>query len=38
MIERVQRKFLYHAIFKFNVPCPPHDYKPIQRLFPRKSR
>ncbi|KAF0763191.1 Uncharacterized protein FWK35_00012275 [Aphis craccivora] len=37
MIERVQRKFLCHAAFKLNVPCPPHDYKPIQRLFSIES-
>ena len=37
MIERVQRKFLRHAAFKLNVPCPPHDYTPIQRLFSLES-
>jgi len=33
MIERVQRKFLRYAAFKLNIPCPPHDYSPIQQLF-----
>jgi len=37
MIERVQRKFLRHAAFKLNVPCPPHDYKLIQCLFSLES-
>jgi len=30
MIERVQRKFFRNAAFKLNIPCPPHDYSPIQ--------
>ena len=37
MIKRVQRKFLHHAAHKLNVPCPPHDYTPIQRLLSLES-
>jgi len=35
--KRVQRKFLHHDAYKLNVPCPPHDHTPIQRLFSLES-
>jgi len=37
MIERIQRKSLRHASFKLNIPYPPHDYTPIQRLLSLES-
>ncbi|VVC28878.1 Hypothetical protein CINCED_3A001128 [Cinara cedri] len=29
-LEDVQRKFLNYASYVLNIPCPPHDYSPVQ--------